>query len=494
MSKLSITNVGPVAQFEGEIEGAGVYLLAGPNGSGKTYTQRAIQALATGSDSSLEVNRDADEDERGLVEGFGARFVVGRRRGDATDEPRGRNSGTGALELRAVEGFDIWQLIDPGIKDPVSADAARAASICKLARIPTSIDLFVDALGPTVARLSTRKTQEEATLPGMARGVARDLQAEARVREDKLARVDGEIDAHLRDSDGVDADATPTLYNWNTEIEAAVEAKQALVAQAREAAKVKEAAARARAAFEGATNVEALPSIAARRDAAREAVQVYERQIADLQSQLNRSRERLAACEAEYNAAENTAKSLAAWRAQIEAGESVHVPSEEELAAASERIAKAQAGQRDEADMLRKIKSARAAKALLAQRDALSKEAAEIRAMAEKCDAVVSSVLSKHAPHGLRMKNDRLVLDVNGRETLLSDLSVGQMVRVIASIAKKSAGNGRALLILSREAWAALDEAGKREVAKACEEGDVVCIAAQPSDGELRIEKYTHSA
>lgn len=491
MKTIEIENVGAIQQLSIPLS-PGVTVLSGRNGAGKSTALRAIGALATGEAPELEVRDGVDEDVRGRISGLGALFTVGRRRAEATASPSGKNRGTGELEVRTLRGLNPLELVNPGVSDPERADARRIALLCDLAQVAGGIGVFCDALGNNVKTLASRKTLDATSVPDIAAGLRRDIQTAAREVEERVTRLDGEIAAHLSASGGVDGAEPAVQANHAAEVAAAIRELDALRAKGEQARKLGDQAAKSREELERARASYSGPTIDQARAAIAETQATVDRvtnEIQRLQATLADERAALSGLRIQLQAAEAHESNLKRWSDSIAAGETAVSVDAGDLERAEQRVAVAQAAQSEDAVIAEKRKRRREADALTAKRDKASLEAAALRELATKCEAVVTDIVNK-AGLGLRVRNGRLVHDTARGETLVSDLSFGEGVRLAVEIAAKSFGREEALLVVPQEAFEGLDPKNQRELDAIARECGVAIITARATSGELQAVPY----
>lgn len=486
---ITIRNVGAVAELNIPLE-PGVVCLAGHNGSGKSTALRAVEALTTGDAPDLEVRDGTDEDERGVVEGLGARLTVGRRRSSATDKPEGRNRTTGELEVQSLRGLNPLDLVNPGTENPVLRDERRIRLLCDLARVKGGIELFTASLGKGVKALASRKTLDATSVPEMAASLKRDIQAEARASEEVVTRLDGEIEANLKASDCVSAEVTGEQPDLEGALHGAIRRRDELAGRAAQAKRSEEAAAKARAQLEqsrarydGPTSEQAaaaLTEVECRMAEKHQAMLTLQAELSDLRVQQS-------ALKAEQSRALDHERNIETWQASIEQAAAAVAVDPADLERADAAIKLAQRAKDDAAVVAEKRKRRRDAEEAITKRDAQRKKAAELRELADRCDAVVSDVINRAAPSGLRVKEGRLVLNTARGETLVDDLSFGEGVRLAVGIAAQSFGAERALLVVPQEAFEGLDPKNQAELDAIAREAGVVIVTARATEGELRV-------
>ena len=178
---ISAENLGPITELGFALESPGVTVLVAPNGSGKTILLEAVQSAARG-DGKLPLR---DRTKRGKVEAFGATITIG-----------GTCRHTGEFEVTNLEGrFDLAGLVDPRIKTPALADAARIKSLVSLTSVTAAVDLFKQHEAfenfDRVVRAGSTATED---LVDMARKIKGDYDEAARTAEDEAERETGHAD------------------------------------------------------------------------------------------------------------------------------------------------------------------------------------------------------------------------------------------------------------------------------------------------------------
>lgn len=168
---IDIRDAGPIVHVHIPCpEGGGVVTLEGENGVGKSTAIAAVHALA-GGDDALTVRDGAEE---GLVSGLGARLRLARRR------DRG-----GELVVTHLESdLDPGLLIDPGLKNPESADMERARVLCALADVRPDLTLF-EAVLPAeyLQQTAGPKARAATSLPEMTKFLKLNVEESARQLE-----------------------------------------------------------------------------------------------------------------------------------------------------------------------------------------------------------------------------------------------------------------------------------------------------------------------
>ncbi|MCX7671668.1 MAG: ATP-binding protein, partial [Anaerolineae bacterium] len=159
---IQIENVGPIERLSIPLPEAGVVVLRGRNGCGKSHALDAVDALVTG--RGRPPCRDGAT--KGRVAGCGVTLTIGRSQ---------RRSGE--AEVQSLEGrLDITQLVEPPIQDPEAADVRRIKALIQLSGRSATVQDFA-AMIPDAAGLGLFDADEPVALAGQ---IKRALEAEAR--------------------------------------------------------------------------------------------------------------------------------------------------------------------------------------------------------------------------------------------------------------------------------------------------------------------------
>jgi hypothetical protein len=126
--KLTAENIGPIRKFSCEVS-AGINLLTGHNGAGKSEFLKAL-ARAGGSDIPVEVR---DSAARGKFSIDGSVIL---------ELTRSKSKVGGMAEMNLASVSPLAAVIDPGIKDPKAAEAARIRALVSILNLKTSEKLI----------------------------------------------------------------------------------------------------------------------------------------------------------------------------------------------------------------------------------------------------------------------------------------------------------------------------------------------------------------
>jgi energy-coupling factor transporter ATP-binding protein EcfA2 len=483
MSDITIRNVGPITEWAiPHPEEGGVVVLAGRNGSGKSTALEAIRA-AIGGKADLSAR---DGTARGTIEAFGATITVAastRRRGEA--------------DVVSIEGRgDVAALVDPGIADPVAADAARVRAIVAISGRSLSAADFRDLL-PDPAEWERLVGEMAAGDPVTLAGkIKRAIEAEARKHGERAAAAMSTAQTLQRENAGIDTtgehDAAVLAERY-----AAARANVAEL-QADERAYAAAAKRRANAEAELAGVQLAAGDLAAAELRMADAAARLKKHADDwalMTQRLEQAKKALAGAEADWRIASSLHEHAMADLDAIKA-RAAHVETLARIAAeplppevspadrnhVEVRVADAKSamevGGRIREALRRKEEIERAhAKASEAARDEQ-----RLRGAARGVDGVLSSVVSACSA-ALRVDDGRIVTDTARGQTLYADLSHGERWRLAIDFAIRAVGR-RGVLVCPQEAWEGLDPDNRESVRVQLEGSGVTLYTAACSDGE----------
>lgn len=475
-STIELANVGPVEKVSIPVpEEGGIVVLRGRNGKGKSRALDAVEAAITGR-GKVEVR---DGQSRAEVEGLGVRLVVGRS-----------TRRTGELEVETLDGrLSVAELVDPGLKNPEAADSRRIKALAQVSGILPSAGLFYRILEGIDAAGLNLFDGDEQDLVAMADRVKRRLEAAARSAEEKatLARARG--DAANARAATIDTEAPADADRLQADLFAAMEHQQKLTAEATaalaaknstEAARVSLEAAESR--YEGPTLEQAIIAADEARgdyDRAKEEVRRLEAALAEAEKAEADKRQALSAAVTARHTAENHFRLLGSLRQQLcppPAG-----PSDDDLAAASSRVADARKAIETGALIRKAREDKAAADEFRAEAAKHAETGAKLRAAAAGTDSVLSEAVSKGSR--LRVRDGRLMLDTPRGETYFADLSAGERWKLALDVAIDAVGQ-RGVFTIPQEAWEGLDPINRRELAEHVAGRGVVILTAEASADE----------
>lgn len=465
MSETTISNVGPIESISIPVpEGGGVVVFRGRNGSGKSIALAAIDSAVTGK-GRVPVR---DGQLKGEVEAHGITMTIGRstrRKGEA--------------EVHSLEGkLSIADLVDPGIKDPEAADAARIKSLVNLLGPGPNADLF-DTGGVEL----TPATLDATDLVDMASRVKRELEAKA--REYEAAAENAQREACT--SEATIGDDDPAWAKPVEEADGAME--QAMLERAELSGRAMaaiQASKRADKAREQLTMIGTGPTVTeatAERDKAIDAVHEAEKELALTSSYA-------ANCDRLLDNATEAHTIIEGCRLDMKEAEEAATITDNQIAEAESAVETARAASIKAASGRRaKTWTDRMQSHLATQLDNEAK-AETMRDAARDTDEVLSRVIRDAGCHlsvtpiNQRM---RLVTDTDRGVTPFGELSPGERWRIALDIAAQALGEGGELTI-PQEAWESLDPENRRAIAEHVQRLGIVAYTAECSDGPLRAE------
>jgi len=468
---IKISNIGPIANAAIQIpEDGGVVVLRGRNGSGKSIALEAVNAAVSGKGKPPL----KDLAKQGSIQAAGVNLTVGRTVRRA-----------GELEVSTLEGrLSVADLVDPGIADPIRADATRIKALVGLSGatidpgdlhgFPENLLDGIDLDEPVAAMAELRKR----------------LNIGASEYE-KMATKDEAAAKALLDS--ISGEIGPIIEPDKAQ-ERVTMALRAVDALARQEELAIEADKRNKSARGRLAMIPVVDVDSAQRDAARledvtaekKALALklkadYEAALADYKtSVVDRD-----AAAAAY-AASDQAKLRAELERQISESE-IAKPTHEEISAANAELVAAKELQAYSAKQQAMAQQKDKANDLSASAQEHAQEAIDLRAKAKQTDEVLSEIVSTLSGCPLTVIEGRLSTQTKRGPTFYADLSMGERWRIALEIAIAAVGEG-GLLVIPQEAWEGLDPQNREAIAKQAKAARVVILTAECYDSELSAE------
>lgn len=469
---ITLKNIGPIENVTIPVPAeGGVVVLRGRNGSGKSTALDAIQTAITGKGKPPLRDKAA----KGEVAAGGVSLTVAKsvRR-------------SGELVVTSLDSrLSVADLVDPGIVDPLRADASRIKALVNLSRAeidPGDLYGFPDNL-----------------LDGLNLADPVSAMAELKKRIDigareyeKLAKDSAAKAAALLESTG-DPGPLPdeaTLQSALSEAQRRVDRLNDLAQQA--------AAAQSRAA-----TAQAKLATIERLDTSE-----LQRQLTQTSDELDAQRDTAQRLKEQYNAAVERYKERAAARSLLQAqfesaqqADTLREQLESQIAESlipaptPEQIADAQAALDIALRAMTTAAQARAAHQTRAKGDELAKEAQRLeeesnllRRKARQTEEILSEIIAGLGCP-LRCLDGRLVTDTGRGPTYYSDLSEGERWKLALDIAVQALGE-RGLLVVPQAAWEGLDPDNRALIAHHAKEAGVVIITAECDTGDLGADVF----
>lgn len=489
--EISLTDIGPIKRLRFQVsETGGLYLLMGDQGTGKSTAIEAADALLNKrSEVSLPV-RDARPSAE--VSAFGATLRMGRRL-----------SRLGELEIHGLEGrFDLADLVDPKIKEPLAADAKRIKALLQLSgqaeANPARFYPLVggeDAFTEAVPKESLKTTDLVVLAGNVKRSfekISRD-QGESKTRDYAKAE---SIRLAVGDTDLKAPCDETTLQAAHTQ---AVRDDEQLNAKATAATNAAAARAKALEALANAKKEYKGLSV----EVATSNLEAADIQVVAADGLVSRLREELAAAEkaaADYRSKSELAKAALQEATTYEAGVAAlnstiaeELPPEaslDDLEAAAQTVTIASQAMETGALVRRAKEQLKTVEQLKNDaRDAELKEAI-FRDAAKSTDTVLSQAVQQLQDCPLWVDGGRLKIKTDRGDELFQDLSKGEKALIAIRIAIKAVGLG-GMVPVPQELFEGLSPHNRIAVAAEFENTGVVGLAAIATDDpELIVKEF----
>lgn len=472
---IEIENCGPIGHLAFTLDDFGVTTLVAPNACGKSTALQAVQTAARG-DGKLPLK---DRTKRGKVEAFGAKITIG-----------GTTRHTGDFEVTNLEGrFDIGALIDPKIKTPAAADAARIKALIALTGVKADATLFKQheafADFGSVVTPDDLKTDD---LVEMARRIKAKYDQAARMAEGEAEREEGHAAGLMPES------LEPLQGEFREDV-----LQQAYDAARDEVTRLESAAAHFEKSQTDIAAAKALLSelredatyspehIKSQIEAGLSLLEKTEAEITNLESLVQQAKDLVRDTKGVINLWQERQESERQRRAAVAKAEQVVAacqntaePSEAAMQAAVAAVNEAKAAI-DKGSIIRQAKRnvARAEqhKKLAAQ---AREKAARLRNAGRSTDEVLSGAI--HCDR-LRVESDgtaaRLVTDTErGQSIAYHDLSDGERGEIAVDIGADQLGEG-GLLVVPQQVWEGIDGSNRRRVHAKGRSRKVYILAAE---------------
>ncbi len=482
--EIAIDNIGPITHVDIRLpEGGGAVIFRGVNGCGKSTAVDAIGKL-TGDKGALSVR---DKQLRGEVSGLGMRLVV------AANTQR-----HGELVVETLDsGLSLGTLIDPGLKSAEAADARRIRSLVALSGEKADIKLFSSLLSEVeFLQFIDQHAHNADDLVTMAACVKRDIESHARRIEGEATKAKADAAAYTQVVGDVDLSEVIDEGTVQEALRLAMDAHAKLIAQ-RDAAdaagdasvRAKEMLKLAEESYEGGSMQQAQQILSKNQERFVMRERSFNAATADAddahkaadqaESDKGLAANQVLVAERTLKAAEEHAKSMAAWREALEA-EVPLAPEPGEISAAATTLDNAKAVF-NRIPIIAKAKHSQwKADDALATYALRKAEGKRLREAAGGCDEVLSGIVGKLGS-GLRVEAGRLVLDTDRGTTYFADLSDGERGRRAIDIAVAIAPK-RSIFAVEQRVWEGLDPINRAAIVDQLVAKGVYMASAMPSD------------
>lgn len=479
-ASISIENTGPIEEFQYTPEQFGVHVLRGKQQAGKTTILRSIELVTTGRTDEKPTKRDGSKS--GKVEAFGKTLKIGRT---IREE--------GELSIDGLGELDLSVLHTPKFKDAETRDKYRVATLVRMAQVNADPSLFYDVVGGEEAfkEVVGDALDGVTDLVDMASKVKRAIDKEALALEKSAIQEKANCEALTKAAEGVDPNAEVDPAKLQAELRDAMQVQAQLTAERKSGLQSQQAVDAARKAIEEHGFIDVVEATTNRDVAISKHGKIFD-QIGELQKQLKVQADLIESYDAEIEKADAHNLKLKSHQAVLNAQGDITIPSESDIAAADERVAKANAA----IEYAAKVRIANdAAAKLQAHRDAataLEKKAAKLRSKAQDAMGVLSTVVGAipNCPFRIQTDDDgvtRLVVSGRKENEFFDELSDGAKWTTIIPLTCNKPGKA---IVLSQAAWGEIQPANKRLIHELFEKAQCYLFVAQVDDGELRCEWF----
>jgi hypothetical protein len=467
----------------------GVVFAKGRNGVGKTTMIEAIEAAI----SKQQPPPVGDGKTSGYVDAkdaYGVTLTVGKT-----------SRRSGELTVSSITGkLDISDIVDPKMKTPEAADAARIKALVALSGIEPTPELFAHLAGDaeTFAKVTSQSTRETKDMLLLAERVKRDFEAAARLEEDSYRTITGKAEASEQAAHGIDTDQPSDRDVLQSALEEAIRAQQAIESQAEAAerrlrdhdAACDELALlmRSHGDLDIAGAEQRLEAAGEADDKAIDLVASLEKQLSEAKANQRETASNLRHAKEMLERLRQAEKTIAAVRANVETKPEPG-PTQEAIDAASEATSKAREAV-EQGSLVRAAKRHQGEAMgfrIIAERH--RKQGERLRNAAAGVDQVLSEQIGKVFSQ-VWVEGGRLKTKTDRGNEYLHELSPGQLGRIAVEIGVKVVqGNG--LLMCSQPVWEGIDPINQAEIDQAAYDNGVTIITAKcTADEELGVEIF----
>lgn len=476
---IALDHVGPIEHLSIPIpEGGGLVVLRGKNGTGKTHALESVESLY--SKEARKSLRKQDGVPSGTIEGLGVRVRLGRT-----------NTSKGELLCESLDGrVDPSQLVDPGIKDEVKADAKRLATLIRLAGVTISPESWCDMLGDAQRHIAVDDLVSADPVV-VADRIRRRLHAVALQHEREAtskASEAGTLQKSVADvpQEGGDKEELSRQYEAASNAVAVAERARDNYMKAKESHDAAQEKISAMPVIDVQSLVESCALQCGEVEHITNSIATIEQNLVDLRARLESAKQEMAHRQQRLDDATSRADERAEMCAVIDAGLPETVTNDELDALMSARADAMAAVERGE--VIRRAQLTRVeAEALERKAGELSEAAESLRALARSTDAALESALADAGFDKIKVHDGRLCVQSDRGLEPVSDLSHGERWRLALDIASTGLPAG-AVLPVCQEAFESLDPDNRAFVSGLAKERGLVIITAEATGGELRAE------
>lgn len=490
VSTISIHDIGPITEFECDLQAPGLYVLKGKHGSGKSVTLRTVELAANGRTTMEPTKRDGAK--RGEAVVFGKTLRIAKQ---VREE--------GELSVDGLGDLNIADLHTPRFDRPETRDKHRIKALLRVAGVEADATLFHPLFGgkERFERIVDADALKTDDLVEMTARVKRATEKRALAVESDASTALARERAAREIAEGVDTNRPHDEKALADQLAAAIEMRGRVTA-ARQAGlttrqKAEQARQRLAALPTGAMSVnEATEAL----DAANRKFEAAQDRVLELKRQLEEARGFAAVCEAGASAAKEAlqnATHYAKLRAELETtikdSATVECPSEAEVAEAGNAVAKAQDAQAVGLSVRQAIAAREKADAYSAEAKDHAKLAERLRHAARDTQDVLSEAIARIPNCPLRVKSDddgnaRLVVSTDRSEhEPFDDLSDGERWPLLIGLAAQR----NRLIVLPQAAFGELADSTRDAIDQLAKQHECIILTAQVDEAELRCEAWS---
>ena len=488
-------NTGPITYARVPVpKRGGMVVLEGRNGVGKSELLRHIECITSGKGKG----NVKDGAATGSVEAFGITLKLG-----AKTTRHGKE-----LFVESLEGrLNISELIDPQIKDPLAADAARIKALVQLANVPPQPELFHDIVGgrDEFEAVISGDTVEAKDLVVMAASVKRDIEKAARTSESQSEHAEGRARASHEIATKVDMKAPYDGAKLQADLEAAIREEARLKSEQLAAVKARQAIKLAKDKLEDADAAYSGLSVADAKvleEGAMQSVTLAQSQVSTLEESLREIQQKLALAQQQLKSELQKRDAAISARKTAEQHEAMLAQCREEITKVAPPEPTAEMLTRAALEITRCREACdlgvlvRNAKEQLAESEKQldlaamhRKRADKLRDAAQAVDNVLSDVVSRSHKQ-LRVEGGRLVVDSSGTKEFFHRLSAGQRARLAVDIGIACLpADHPSVLIIHQEQFEGLDPINREELAEHAIGRGVTIITARAERNDGIVSK-----
>lgn len=498
VNEVEIENIGPIEQLTLTAEPGKITVLSGPNGVGKTQALNAVDSLVSG--KTRLSNRDGTIG--GTARGFGVTIKVGRG---------GSNRRSGDLEIESVEGrFNIAELVDPGLKDPIAADARRIKKLVTLTGVEAKPELFQDLFRgrEQFTELVKPASIDHTDVVAMASAIKRDLELASRKEADIAENLERDIRAREEANEGINLGSPHDADHLQSALETSLSELSAEKQRATDATNTLAAAETARQSIEKSKSEYDGPTVEnvnKKLEFARKLVELQQQNIDEIHEKLAVATESIKNLKHQEELgtmallrAQEHAVLLSKWESYIQAAENVEPPNPEITETLGWQVEHCRDAIETGVRVRDALERVEIVKLLRGQMKLASLNSERLRDAAHGTEDILSRLVAEMGGPFKVNSEFRLVVQhpVRG-ETYFAELSQGERWKLGLDVAIEAfEREGQCgLLAIPQTAWEGLDADNRRLIAEHIEGTDLAVITAEVSreenaDSEIGVATF----